>query len=86
MIFGCGEPNELPKIRQFPEQRFGAMQLQENSFVRVGVELSQEANFSGTLTQEEFAKNLQPLGTSPEVWAARQKLPSRRMRNCVSAN
>ena len=31
------------------------------------------ANFSATL---EFAKNFQPLGTSPELWAARQKLLS----------
>ena len=75
-ILGCGEPDVLPKIRGFSEQRFGAMKLQENSFVRVGVELNQEANFSVTLTQEEFAKNLQPVGTSPELWAARQKLLS----------
>ena len=38
------------------------------------MELNQEANFSATTTQEEFAKNPQPEGTSPEVWAARQKL------------
>ena len=50
------------------------MELQENSFAHVGMELSQEANFSVTLTQEEFTMNLQPVGTSPELWAARQKL------------
>ena len=73
---GCGEPDILPEIRRFSEQRFGAMKLQENSFVHVGIELNQEANFSATLTQEGFAKNPHPLGTSPELRAARQKLLS----------
>ena len=70
-ILGCGEPDVLPKIRGFSEQRYGAMKLQENSFVHVGVELKQDTNFSATLTQAGFTKNPQPLGTSPELWAAR---------------
>ena len=49
-ILGCGEPDVLPKIRGFPEQRFGTMKLQRNSFARVGTELKQGANFSVTLT------------------------------------
>ena len=52
------------------------MKLQENPFVHVGMELEQDANFSVTVAQADFAKNLQPLGTSPELWAARRKLPS----------
>ena len=44
--------------------------------MRVGMELEQAANFPATLTQADFAKNLQPLGTSPELRAARQKLLS----------
>ena len=86
-ILGCGEPDVLPKIRRFPEQRFSAMKLQEKSFVHVGMESNQEANFSVTLTQEEFAKNLQPLDTSPGPWAAGQKLLSpedAKLRQCKS--
>ena len=75
-IIGCGEPNVLLKIRGFPEHRFGAMRLQENSFAHVGVKLKQDANFSVALTQAHFTKNLQPLGASPELRAARQKLLS----------
>ena len=75
-ISGCGELDALPKIRGFPEQRFGTMKLQENSFVHVGMELKQGANISVTLTQADFTKNLQPLGTSPQLWVAREKLRS----------
>ena len=75
-VLGRGEPDVLPKIRGFSEQRFGAMKLQENAFLHVGVTLKQDANFPVTLTQADFAKNLQPLRTSPELWAARQKLLS----------
>ena len=39
-ILGCGDPDVFPKIRGFSEQRFGAMKLQEESFVRVGVVLN----------------------------------------------
>ena len=75
-ILGCGEPNALPKSRGFSEQRFGGMKLRENSFVHVGMEVEQADNFSVTLTQAHLTRNLQPLGTSPELRAARQKLPS----------
>ena len=40
------------------------------------MELSQDYSSSVTLTQKEFAEKLQPLGTSPQLWAARQKLLS----------
>ena len=73
-ISGCGEPDALEKICHFSEKRFRTMKLQEDSFAHVGIELVQDSNFSATLTQAEFAKNLQPLGTSPQLWAARQKL------------
>ena len=73
-VLGCGEPDVLPKLCQFSEQRIGDMELQENSSVHAGMELAQEASSSVTLTQEDFAKNLQLLGTSPQLWAARQKL------------
>ena len=44
--------------------------------MHVGVELELDTNFSATLTQKDFTKNFQPLGTSPDLWAARQKLLS----------
>ena len=66
----------MEKLRQFLELRFGELKLQENNFVHVGMELSQDNSFSVTLTQKDFAEKLQPLGTSPQLWAARQKLLS----------
>lgn len=70
-ILGRGEQAALSKILQFPEQRFGELELRESSFVFVGMELAQESDFSATQTQDEFAKNLQPLPTSPQLWPAR---------------
>ena len=72
-ILGCGEPDVLPKIRGFSEQRFGAMKLQENSSVHASVGLNQEANFSATLTQADFTKNLRPfriMGGEAEITLA----------------
>ena len=40
------------------------------------MELVQDSTFSVTLTQKEFTEKLEPLGTSPQLWAARQKLLS----------
>ena len=65
-ISGCGEPDVLTKARNFPEQRFGELHLQGQSFVYVGMGLAQDGAFSVTLTQGDFTKNLQPLGTSPQ--------------------
>ena len=73
-ILGCGEPGVMEKLRQFLEFRFGELKLQEKQFVHVGMELSQDSSFSVTLTQKEFTEKLKPLGTSPRLWAARQKL------------
>ena len=42
--------------------------------MHVGMELAQDSNFSATLPQEEFAKNLQPLPTTPKLLAVRQQL------------
>ena len=66
----------MEKLRQFFEIRSGELKLQEKQFVHVGVELSQDDSFSVTLTQKEFAEKLQPLCTSLQPWAARQKLVS----------
>ena len=63
------------------------MRLQEDSSARVRMDLVQNSNFSVTLTQGVFAKNLQPLGTSPQLRAARQKLlppEDAKLRQCKS--
>ena len=52
------------------------MELQGNSFAHVGMGLEQADNFSAPLTRADFTRNLQPWRTSPELWAARQKLLS----------
>ena len=59
-ILGYGEPDVLPRIRDFSEQRFGKSKLHEFSFVFVGMDLAQEGDFSATFTTDEFAQNLKP--------------------------
>ena len=66
-VLGCGETDVLTKIRHFRETRFGTTKLQEDSFVHNGMELARDRNFSATLTKGDFAANLQPLGTSPQL-------------------
>ena len=75
-ILGCGEPGDMEKLRQFSELRFGELKLLESTSVHVRMELSQDSSFSIALTQKDFAEKLQPLGTSPQLWAARRKLLS----------
>ena len=71
-ILGFGEPDILDKLRHFSGKRIGALKLQEGKFAHVGMELVQDSTFSVALTQG----SLQPLGTSPQLWAARQKVLS----------
>ena len=39
----------------------------------MGMELARESDFSVTLTQADFAKNLKLLPTPPELWAGRKE-------------
>ena len=41
--------------------------------MHVGMEFARESDFSATLTQDEFAKNLKPLLASPQLGEARQE-------------
>ena len=45
-ILGRGEPDALPKIRDYLEQRSGELRLRESSLARVGIELAQDDDFS----------------------------------------
>ena len=63
-ILGCGAPGVLERTRHYLEHRFGALKVQENNFVHVGMELAQQLDFSATLAQAEFTRQLQPLETS----------------------
>ena len=44
--------------------------------MRAGIKLVKDSSFLATLTQGDSAKNLQPLGTPPQLRAARQQLLS----------
>ena len=71
-ISGCGEHDLLLRAWKFPEKRSGELKVQEGSFARVGAELAQVKDFSATLTQEAFAKNMKLLPTSPALRAGRE--------------
>ena len=49
-ILGCGEPDGLPKSREYLERRLGELKLQESLLVHVGMDLVQADDFSVTLT------------------------------------
>ena len=72
-ILECGEPDVLPRACHFPGHRFGALKVQEKSFVLEGVEASQANDFSAQLAQAEFTKGLKPIRASPDLWAARRR-------------
>ena len=72
-ILAYGEPDALPKIRDFSEQRSGELKLLEPSRVHVGMEVVQASGFSVTPKQGEFMRAWKPPPTSPQLWAVRQK-------------
>ena len=57
-VSGRGEPDLFLEARGFYEDRFGKLAAQEGAFVNVGMEVSQEKDFSATSTQENFTRNL----------------------------
>ena len=71
-VSGCGECDLLAKVRKFSENRSGGVQVQDGSFVHVGMTVSLEKDFSVTSTQADFAKNMKLLPTPPELWAGRK--------------
>ena len=71
-ILSCGEPGFFLEARRFSARRFGKPKVQGKSFVRVGMELVQEHDFSATSAQEDFTKNMQCLPTFPKLRAGRK--------------
>ena len=67
-ILGCRAPGVVVRTRYILAQSFGPLEIQENSFVHVGMELVQKADFSVGLTQAEFTRQLKLMDTSPELW------------------
>ena len=53
--------------RHFIVKRNGKLEVQEKSFVRLGVELVKKSDFTSTLTQGDFTKNIKFLPTSPQL-------------------
>ena len=72
-IPGCGEPEVLPKVRDFSEERFVELKLQGSPFVRVGMDLAQGSDFSVTLAPDCSAGTSIPLPPSLPLWADQQK-------------
>ena len=54
------------------DKRFGKSKGQEKSPARVAMAIAQDNESSVTSTQEDFAKNMTFLPTSPESWAGRE--------------
>ena len=70
-ILGRGGQDVPTEIRQFSEQRYGDLRLQESSFAHVGMDLAQGGDASVALAQDEFTKNAQPILNSLQPLAAR---------------
>ena len=71
-ILGCGAAGVLDRTRYYAEQRLCALKVQENAFVHVGMEPAQKPDFSVELTQADFTRQLQFMGTFPALWKRRQ--------------
>ena len=65
-ILGRGEPDLVLRARALTRGRRGAWEAR-----RVGAELARRKDFSATLTQADFAKNLKLLPTAPALLAGR---------------
>ena len=72
-ILGCVASGVLDPTRHFPEQRFSPLEVLGNTFVHVGMELLQKADFSVTLTQAEVARQSELLDSSSAFWKRRQR-------------
>ena len=85
-ISGFREYDLLAKVRGFLVKRFGGMQVQEGSFVHVGMKLAQEEDFSVTLTQAAPTEKVKLLPTPPELWEGRKERLSMeyiKLRQCM---
>ena len=71
-ILGRCVPDVLSKARCLLEPRFGPREVQEKSFVRVGVEVPRANDNSAQSTQGECTEGPRLIPTSPELRAARQ--------------
>ena len=84
-ILGRGEADVSSKSRIFLEKSFGKLEVQEGSFVHVGMELAQEKDPSATSTRADFTKHMELLPTPPSLWARGKELLSRdyvKLRQC----
>ena len=68
---GRGEATIFGKVRNYSGRRFGGLSVEEQSFVRVGMEASQSDDCSAQSTQEDFTNALQPIPPSSTLWASR---------------
>ena len=69
MIFlGAGNQTFCPRLENCWNNDSGELELQESSLVHVGMEFARERDFPGTLTQDEFTRNLNPLPASPQLF------------------
>ena len=87
VFFAAPRTRFIPGITGLSRQGFGELKGREGSFVHVGIELAREKDFSVTLTQADFAKNLELLPTSPELLAGRKNslsMDDAKLRQCTS--
>ena len=76
-FLGRGETGALSETRAVLGHPFTASKVRRETFLHVGMELSQENDFPIKLTQEKFIKGSKPIATSPGLRAARQRpIPS----------
>ena len=71
-----GDLDVHSKAKVLSEALVGQWELQELSFVRVGMKMPQEIEYSARLTRAVLSPGPWPLGTSPGLWAARPQLLS----------
>ena len=72
-ILGCGERGVPSRLQTFLGSRLGEWELQESSFVHLGMDLRQASDYSVRSTKADFSSKLVLSESSPALWAARQQ-------------
>ena len=69
-VLGCVEADILLRARKYFGSRRGGLKVGEQSFVHVGMEVSQATDAPVQMTQKNFTNAPQPIPTTPEMRAS----------------
>ena len=72
-LLGCGEQDILDKMRKLLSIRFGPVEIQQDTFTHIGMDIIQKSDGSVEVTQKNFADMLCMIATTPSLWKERNR-------------